>query len=201
MNMNPDEAKLALWLDDELEGDELAAFEARQVTPERLAARDEVRKWRQTLSSALPVVEEPPYGDFFNSRIQRSIREIGAREPVAAREPSRTPWFAWFFPALAAAGMAFTFWLGKTSASGPVSLADAGPTAEEVAASRVYTPDGDVDAEWFASAPASATVIVLEGVGAIPDSTDFSASAYVPANRESGSTTDGREWTSGPVIQ
>ena len=35
-------------------------------------------------------------------------------------------------------------------------------------------------AGWFASTKASATVIVLNGVTAIPDSTDFSATARRP---------------------
>ena len=47
MNTNPDEAKLAMWLDDELQGEELAAMEAWAGSqPEQLAAREEVRRWR-----------------------------------------------------------------------------------------------------------------------------------------------------------
>jgi hypothetical protein len=52
----------------------------------------------------------------------------------------------------------------------------------------VYTPENGVDAEWFASKEASATVIVLKGVAAIPDDTDFSATVYLPAEREIDST-------------
>ena len=45
MNTNPDETKLALWLDDELKGEELTAFEAWVADkPEHLAARDEIRR-------------------------------------------------------------------------------------------------------------------------------------------------------------
>jgi hypothetical protein len=50
----------------------------------------------------------------------------------------------------------------------------------------VYTPEDGVDAEWIASADAN--VIILEGVSAIPDATDFSETVYVPTARESDRT-------------
>ena len=43
MNMNPDEATLALWLDDELTGPEKAVVEAwASQHPDQLAAREEI---------------------------------------------------------------------------------------------------------------------------------------------------------------
>jgi hypothetical protein len=45
-----------------------------------------------------------------------------------------------------------------------------------------------VTAEWFDSLQASATVIVLNGVQAIPDDTDFSETAYIQRAREIDST-------------
>ncbi len=183
--MNPDEAKLALWLDDELVGEELATFEAREVTPERLEARERVRGWRRTVAKALPESEEPPYSDFFNSRISRSIREGIPAEPVKLKKQSL--WSSWLLPAAACAGMVFAFWVGKASSVGTVSVA-ASPSGPASTQPVVYTPDGNVNAEWFSSASASATVIVLQGVTAIPDSTDLSESVYVPVSRESDST-------------
>jgi hypothetical protein len=52
----------------------------------------------------------------------------------------------------------------------------------------LYTPETGVNAELFASSDASATVIVLSGVTAIPDATDFSETVYVPMDREIDST-------------
>ena len=52
----------------------------------------------------------------------------------------------------------------------------------------VYTPEEGVNAKWFASNKASATVIVLEGVTAIPDSVDFSQTVYVPTISEADRT-------------
>ena len=47
MNTNPDEAALALWLDDELTGEQLAAVEAWAAgQPEQLSAREEIREIR-----------------------------------------------------------------------------------------------------------------------------------------------------------
>jgi hypothetical protein len=45
-----------------------------------------------------------------------------------------------------------------------------------------------VTAEWFDSLRASATVIVLNGVQAIPDDTDFSETAYLRRAREIDAT-------------
>jgi len=180
MNTNPDESLLALWLDDELHGEELAAVEAWALNqPEQLAARDEVRKWRTMMSAALPAVEEPPFPDFFNSRIEKAIREQPVAKPVAA--PATTSfWRSWFVPATAFAGMAVAFWVG-TQTQSPDQLA-AKPVSEIQAAPVVYTPEQGVDAHWFASSNASATVIVLEGVSAIPSTLDFSETASVPTS-------------------
>lgn len=56
----------------------------------------------------------------------------------------------------------------------------------------IYTPEQGVKAEWFASEEASATIIVLEGVTAFPDSMDFAETAYVPARHELNSTANKR---------
>ena len=54
MNTNPDEEKLALWLDDELSGEELAAFDAGPGSlPEHRAAREEIRSYRKSMAAAL----------------------------------------------------------------------------------------------------------------------------------------------------
>lgn len=172
MNTTPDEEMLALWLDDELEGDAMSAIEAWAASqPAQLAAREEVRHWRATVKAAVPTSVEPPFPDFFNSRIQQTIRELAPRVPAAATAATaaREPWWrTWLLPVSAVAGMVFTFWMG-TQTTG--TQATGQPT--------VYTPEKGVDAEWFASAPASATVIVLEGVEAIPDSHDFNGTAML----------------------
>ncbi len=186
--MNPDEATLALWLDDELTGAELASVEAwAKERPDQIAAREEIRRWRATISAAIPATEEPPYPDFFNSKVLQAIREQTSKPLIPQKKPSF--WKSWLMPMAACAGMALTFWVGTKSASTPDYDVAGAPRAIPVEPV-LYTPETGVNAELFASKEASATVIVLNGVTAIPDATDFSETVYVPMDREMDSTAD-----------
>jgi len=173
----PAETTLARWLDDDLEGTELAAFEA-SCHPDAalLAQRQERRVWRATLAAAIPAVIEPAYPEFFNHRIAKAIRTPSPKLPTA--RPMTAAWRSWWMPATAAAGMVLAFWMGTQTVSPPQVVSVANPEPVVVAAQipTVYTPEHGVDAEWFASPAAAATVIVLEGVDAIPDTLDFSES-------------------------
>ncbi|RYD21327.1 MAG: hypothetical protein EOP88_11785 [Verrucomicrobiaceae bacterium] len=193
MNTNPDESTLALWLDDELTGEELAAVEAWAASqPEQLAAREEIRQWRKTVATALPAVEEPPYPDFFNSRVMQAIRE---QTPVTAPSPAAQPaarksfgWNSWFMPLAACAGMALAFFVGSKTAKTPeIDITANAPRAIPVEPV-LYTPEKGVNAEWIANNEASASVIVLNGVAAIPDSMDFSETVMLPTVDESDRT-------------
>jgi hypothetical protein len=183
MNTNPDETRLALWLDDELTGADLAEMDAWAATrPEQLAAREELRAFRNMMAANIPASEEPPYPDFFLSRVHQGIRDLQASAAPPAK-PTASFWKSWIMPAAACAGMVLTFSIGKRSNETGVALTTA-PLVSPV----VYTPEVGVDAEWFASRSAGANVIVLQGVAAIPDSTDFSETVYVPTERESDRT-------------
>jgi hypothetical protein len=190
MNTNPDDPRLAMWLDDELHGDDLAAFESRTDNlTELIAARAEVRRWRAVIASAVPATQEPPYPDFFNARVERAIRQ-----PMAHPARQRKRW--WFLrqavlmPVAACAGMAFTFWLGHQSQPQSIEVVVEGAPRAIPVEPFVYVPETGVKAERFASAGAEATVIVLNGVAAIPDDTDFSKSTSQNENPESHSTAD-----------
>ena len=178
MNTNPDETLMALWLDDELHGEELAAFEATMADPEaKRAAREEVRRWRSMMAAAVPAAVEPPYPEFFNARVERAIREPQAAKPQVEHDLRWGPWWRHLLMPLAACvGMAFTFWLGTRINPQPAEAMAAAPPRVVPAEPVVYTPETGVEAERFSSTPASATVIVLRGVDAIPDDTDFSES-------------------------
>lgn len=186
MNTNPDEETLALWLDDELTGESLAAVESWAIhQPDQLAARDEIRNWQSLLARTVPSIEEPPHPDFFNSRIQQAIRETSLK---VTRKPSY--WNAWFMPLAACAGMALSFWIGTQSNTPKMEYDVAGAPKAIPVEPIVYTPEKGVEAEWFASSNASATVIVLNGVAAIPDTTDFSETVYLPTNRDFDATAE-----------
>lgn len=191
MNTNPDESTLALWLDDELTGEELAAVEAwASSQPEQLAAREEIRRWRATIAQAVPACEEPPYPDFFNTRVMQAIREQAAvPEPQPVIRKSFR-WNSWFMPLAACAGMVLAFWVGSRTAKAPEFDVTAGAPRAISVEPILYTPEKGVNAEWVASNKASATVIVLNGVAAIPDSTDFSATVMLPKEGEIDRTAD-----------
>ena len=173
MNTNPDETKLALWLDDELKGEELTAFEAWVADkPEHLAARDEIRRFRRMMSDELPASEEPPFGELFNARIARAIQVRPEAENVVPMH--RFAWRSLIVPLAACAGMVFAFWGGTKVKPGVPEIDVTGAPRAIPVEPIIYTPDRGVKADWFASQEASATVIVLDGVAAIPDEMDFS---------------------------
>ncbi len=188
MNTNPDESTLALWLDDELAGKELAAVESWAAgRPDQLAAREDIRSWRATMASALPASEEPPYPEFFNSKVLQAIREEAPKSVAVRKKP--LSWKNWLMPMAACAGMILAFWFGKRFQAEPEYDVANAPKAIPVEPA-VYTPESGVKAEWFASTKASATVIVLNGVTAIPDTMDFSETVSLSTGREIDYTAD-----------
>ncbi len=188
MNTNPDETKLALWLDDELSGTELAEMNAWATAhPEHLAAREELRKFQDLLIQNVPASEEPPYPDFFLSRINQGIRELETVSAAAPKTSHDSFWKSWFMPLAACAGMVLAFTIGRQSGTKETSVAIE-DNSEKLAAPLVYIPEEGVFAEWVPSKQNNASVILLKGVTAIPDSTDFSETVYIPTIRESDRT-------------
>lgn len=182
MKTEPDETMLTLWMDGELEGEELRQMEAWAADhPELLAERDAIRAMNAQISANVPSSIEPPYPDFFNQRILRAIEDEQATREVstqATAAPKRGFW-QWLAAPLAVGAMALCFYLG-TQVNQP------SPSAPTVAVTSpsVYTPDGEVRANIFDSDDANATVIVLEGLEAIPDNLDMAGS---PNPDETGS--------------
>jgi hypothetical protein len=188
MNTKTDDTTLALWLDDELQGAELAAFEnSLNGAEDLLARRQQVREWRAAIGSVMPIALEPPYPEFFNNRIEQAIRAQTPQPAVQLSTAAR--WRVWWMPATAVAGMVLAFWVGtKTGGvTQDVTVAKPGPSPAPMVVQMptVYTPERGVDAEWFSSTNAAATVIVLEGVDAIPDTMDFSETVRLRSHRES----------------
>ena len=189
MNTPPDDNTLALWLDDELEGDELARVDAWAAEhPEQLEAREQVREWRKMIGESIPAAEEPPAAEFFNERIQHAIRSSHPvtdqkASPQASPEQRRRSFSTVWMPVAACAGMVLAFWLGAL-----IQPKDGTPTAGKNTTPHLYTPEEGVDAQWIADADASATVIVLNGVTAIPDEVDFTSVALHRTWREIDST-------------
>jgi hypothetical protein len=183
MNMNPDELTLARWLDDELCGKELSDMDAwASSNPEQLEAREELRNFRMTLKDNIVASEEPPYPDFFMTRLHQGIRDVEGGKAIV--EPSGSPrimkslWSAWLMPLAACAGVVLAFVIGRQTVTQDVAV------KENMTVPVLYTPEEGVAAEWVASGGTNASVIILQGVAAIPDATDFSSTVYVPTARE-----------------
>jgi len=141
------------------------------------------------LSRALPGEQSPPASEFFDARIQRIVRESPHAAPSAAghsrNSRRRMPWL----PAAAAAGMALCFWGGThfgTPAAPDTPSSPAPPAAPLANAPILYTPEQGVEAQMFESRPANAMVIVLDGVAAIPDSSEITAGEKPPRNPGTG---------------
>lgn len=191
MNTNPTEEALALWVEDELHGAEAVVVDAWAAGhPEWLAHREDARKVKALLKAALPAAEEPPYPDFFNTKIARSIS--AARPAAVAPKVRPMEWFRWFMPAAAAAGMAICFWAGMKVNSSPsdgTGMAGVVPVVS-VPEPFLYVPEKGVKAAYYASSVADAGVIVLDGVAAIPDSFEVPETAAI---REEAPATAGND--------
>lgn len=207
--MNPAEERLARWLEDELTGRELEEMDREMASqPEQLAAREELRRWKEFMRRQLPAEVEPPHAELFDARIARMIRETPQdlpEQPLATRIVAGPPrWFAprrWLMPLASCAGMVLAFWLGTRQVPDPtlsghqMQVLAPGADAANVAAvdvsdapralpvdAAIYAPDNEVSVEWIAGKGAS--VIVLDGMRPIPDETDFSSTASVAPSRE-----------------
>jgi len=176
MNTKPDDITLTQWMDGELEGEPLRRVETwAQEHPELLAERDAVHAMSANIREHIPDSIQPPYPDFFNQRILRTIHEdqmvASVKQPANTDKSSRGFW-QWLAMPIAAGAMALCFYLGTQMNNTPISPGTSG--APQVATnpipdSSVYTPDGSVKSDMFQTADSKAVVIVLEGLEAIPD--------------------------------
>ncbi|TAG09300.1 MAG: hypothetical protein EAZ42_07190 [Verrucomicrobia bacterium] len=184
--MKIDENTLALWLDDELTGELKSQVDAwAESEPEQLAARESAREWRRWIAAQTPSSAEPPYPDFFNSRILRAIES-----PALSTVPPARPRSAWWqragLPIAACFCMFAAYWVG-TKTPRPYDIDVTGAPRAIPVESLIYTPESGVYAAYFDQDPA-AMVIVLDGLKAIPDVMDFSEASYIPNGREIDST-------------
>jgi hypothetical protein len=176
MNTKPDDELLALWVEDELSGESLSAVDAwASMQAEWLELREQARSWKSLVDGILPESEDVPHAEFFNARIRREIEVQDAAEQEPKAVPTRgTPRWAWFMPAAAAAGMVFGFVMGR---GGPDRPNDEVSMPVATLAPVLYTPTKGVNAEYVSDV--DATVIVLAGVDAIPDSWEIPETAVL----------------------
>jgi len=176
--MNPDRETLLLWLEDELSLDEQKTVDAWAADhPEWLGKRDSARRWRQQMGQIMEPAAAMPYGEFFQSRLMRSIEQcvqttVILPEPVSAPVSSKNgSWSKWMLPFSVAAAMIMGFIGGRQWQDKP----------HRSKTLVTYTPEEGVKAEFFETSPAEGTVIVLNGVEALPDEFADIVSAATPS--------------------
>ena len=173
----PDEHTLNRWLRGELEDEELREVDAwAEINAGDLDSEFQCNIGWDALGAdymkAIPASEEPPYPEFFNSKIQQSIQAAGPDQtPQSVPAQSQAVHSIWqkirwiFMPTAIAAGIAFYAGSQMTQTATP----DVGP--ELVSYERVYVPDSGVVAAF--SETDRATEIVLEGLHPISDELDI----------------------------
>jgi len=163
MNPNPDEQLLARWLDGEMDADERASFDARLKTDSALRAEAEaLQSLRAAFQEGFPRIAEAPHADFFNSQIQQRIAELRRDGGKTAPAAAGLSWFSLLRPWI----------LGAAAASCALIAVLQWPAAPGGKGSTVvlstYAPNTTVKANTFHSSDANATVLMLDGLDAIP---------------------------------
>lgn len=147
--------------------------------PGLMGELEDLGRIRSELQTHLPAEVEPPYPDFFNAHLERLIREDEMVDAPAASpvKQARSVWLGWLLPAAGAAILAF---FAGTQLRGPEKpMAGAVATALPV----VYSPITSVRPEAILDEDTGGTVIILEGLAAIPDNVDL---AKAPWDDEGG---------------
>ncbi|MCF6311292.1 MAG: hypothetical protein L3J39_02470 [Verrucomicrobiales bacterium] len=178
-----DEKKLTQitqWIDGELDDEQVRHLLDAQ--PELIELKQSADETGKLLRQELPQEENLPYPDFFNHRIQQRLLEEDspAAEPAAINMREEAHFFPLFTRSRLFAGLAFgalAIGLIVHSVFGPANSA----TQSEIVGT--YTPNPNVEASIQYNAEAQATIIVLEGLDAIPSDVEISGifpSSYQP---------------------
>lgn len=160
MKTPPEDHDLIRWLDGEMPPAEHARFTARlDADPALRRELEQLQRLSRDLRAHLPAEMPVPYADFFNSQIQ--VRLAQEEAPPVSR-PQRAGWLA----RLRAPGWA------TLATAAAVLVAGVMIWRQDAAAdSRVlstYAPNPGVQARVFHSEAAQATVLLLDGLEALP---------------------------------
>jgi anti-sigma-K factor RskA len=165
MKTPPDDQLLARWLDNELSAEERTQFESMLAADPALREEAEsMKKLGDALRANVTFEREVPHADFFNSQIQEAISaEQRAQARSKGGATSATSWFSWLRTPWAFAGAAAVLALGFF-----LLRSDAART--EVVS--LYAPSTGVQASVSYNEDAGATVLLLDGLEAIPADRD-----------------------------
>ena len=122
-----------------------------------------------------------PNPDFFNSQVQRRIAAGSDASPSstgAAPTAAGGGILSWFRSPFTLASAAAVIALGAFALS---QDPDTAATPDHTSVASTYTPDEHIGASHFYSDEAEATVIVLDGLAALPDSIELKGQNIVSA--------------------
>ncbi|WP_395742374.1 anti-sigma factor family protein [Prosthecobacter sp.] len=171
MKQPTEEHDLIRWVDGEMNDAERTAFEERLQGDDALAteARN-MRALSASLRAHLPAEMRVPHADYFNTQIGVRITQMAldeARSKHAATSWSamlqwlRQPWFA----------------LAGTAALAVLGVIFLRPDASDASESMIlssYTPNTQVQARTYHDSDAGATVLMLDGLDAVPADREIS---------------------------
>jgi hypothetical protein len=182
--MNRKEELITRWIDGELDGDTRQEFDALMANDPEFCARirTEAEGIGRALRSDMSAEVEPPYPDFFNSQIQKRIRQQdNTVVPGYARASTSVLWwlrspFTWGAAALFMV-LLLTRNDDRVDSNGSYVVS-------------TYAPDPRVSVERAEyDDDAQATVIMLTGLEPIPDDVEVRGrdiTAYEPAGPRGG---------------
>ena len=161
MKTPPDDQLLARWLDNELSPAERTRFEAMLAADPALRAEAEsMKQLGEALRANVEFEREVPHADFFNSQIQEAITaDQRAQARGRGRAAGAASWLDWLRSPLTLAGAAAVVLLGV------FLLRRDGPHTQILS---LYAPNTAVVAAVSYHDDAQATVLLLEGLEAIP---------------------------------
>lgn len=166
MKPHSEDHDLIRWLDAEMNEAERTSFEERLKQDPILAKEaQELRALSIDIRTHLPADMPIPHADFFNSQIQVRISQIETDE-VRAKQGTTASWAdllkwlrqPWFAASGAVALTVVSFIFLRTDASVP----------SKSAILSSYTPNKNVRAHTFHDEAAAATVLMLDGLDAVP---------------------------------
>ena len=167
MKTDRKEELLTRWMDDGLSDEELRELEPVLTEhPELHEERADYARLREELRTAVSSEIEPPFPDFFNSHLERLVREEGRGGDKTRRSEGafNRLWIWWMAPA-AAAAVVMAFLLGMKSAQ-PVNQ---GGMVDAAAGSGVYSPFAEVSTEVILDRESDSTLLVVEGLAPLAD--------------------------------
>jgi len=167
MKTDRKEELLTRWMDDGLSDEELRELEPVLTEhPELHEERADYARLREELRTAVPSEIEPPFPDFFNSHLERLVREEGRGVDKTRQSEGafNRLWIWWMAPA-AAAAVVMAFLLGMKSAQ----PANHGGMVDAAAGSEVYSPLAEVSTEVILDRESDSTLLVVEGLAPLAD--------------------------------